>query len=79
MPWYDLWGFGPWIIFPIVMCFAMMAMMLSMGRGRMGWCSSGQMGGQPIDPALETLRQRLASGELTRQEYEERRNLLLKA
>ncbi len=32
----------------------------------------------PTEPALDTLRQRFASGELTQQECQEQRNLLLK-
>jgi uncharacterized membrane protein len=77
MPWYGEWGWGPWLIFPILMCIAMMAMMLLMARGRMGWCGGGHAREARIDPALESLRQRLASGDLTPQEYEEQRNLLL--
>ena len=88
MPWwYGPWDFGPWLIFPIVMCFAMMGMMMLMGRGRIG--GTGHMRGmgrmdrsdytnEPhTDPALETLRQRFASGELTKEEYEEQRKTLL--
>jgi len=78
MPWYGGWGLGPWVIVPILMCLGMMTMMLLMGRGHMGWCGGEQMGEARIDPALETLRQRLASGELTRPEYEEQRDLLLR-
>jgi uncharacterized membrane protein len=88
MPWwYAPWDFGPWFIFGIVMCFAMMGMMMLMGRGHMGGMSHiGPMGhmdgrensdGPHIDPALETLRQRFASGELTKEEYEEERKTLL--
>jgi putative membrane protein len=32
--------------------------------------------GEPEDPALETLRHRYASGEISKEEYEERRNVL---
>ncbi len=87
MPWYDAWGLGPWFIFPVLMCVGMMAIMLLTGRGHtgrglMGWCGGGHLGEARtdpiIDPALETLRQRLASGELTQQEYEEQRDLLLR-
>ncbi len=87
MPWFGVWGLGSWFIFlvlPILMCIGMMAMMLLMGRGHMGtgwgpmgWCGRGHVDEAHTDPALETLRQRLASGELTQQEYEEQRNLLL--
>jgi uncharacterized membrane protein len=88
MPWwYGVWGLSPWFIFLMLMCVGMMAMMLLMGRGHMGHEHMGGHGrghmGEArtdpiIDPALETLRQRFASGELTRQEYEEQRDLLLR-
>ncbi len=84
MPWFGAWGSGPWFIFPMLMCIGMMVvMMLMMGRGHMGdhmmgGHSGGHIGEPPTDPALETLRQRFASGELTQQEYEEQRNLLLR-
>jgi uncharacterized membrane protein len=90
MPWwYGPWDFGPWLMFGIVMCFAMMGMMMLMGRGHIG--GMGHMHGtghvhgnwdaqEPrSDPALETLRQRFASGELTKEDYEEQRKLLLSA
>ncbi len=78
MPWYDVWGSGIWLIFPIIMCFGMMGMMLVMGRGRMGWCGGEHEGTEHTDSSLETLRQRFASGDLTQQEYEEQKNLLLR-
>ncbi len=91
MPWFGVWGLGPWFIFPILpilMCIGMMAVMLLVGRGhkgrghsglgRMGWCGGGHVGEAHGDPALETLRQQFASGELTEQEYEEQRDLLLR-
>ncbi len=86
MPWFGVWGLGPWFSFPILpilMCVGMMAMMLFMGRGRMGrwpmsWCGGEHVSEVHSDPALETLRQRFASGELTEQEYEEQRDLLLR-
>ncbi len=85
MFWYGTWGSGLWPIFPMLMCIGMMVvMMLMMGRGHMGM--GHMMGGhdgehtdQPhSDPALDTLRQRFASGELTQGEYEEQRDLLLR-
>ncbi len=86
MPWFGVWGLGPWFIFPvlpILMCVGMMAMMLLIGRGHtgrglMGWCGGEHVGEAHGDAALETLRQRFASGELTQQEYEEQRDLLLR-
>ena len=80
--WYGPWGFLPWLLIPILMCAGMMAMILVMGRGHtgqgwMGWCGDGHRRERDTDPALDALRQRLASGELTREEYEEQRKLLL--
>jgi uncharacterized membrane protein len=75
MFWYGA-GLGPWFLFPMLMCFAMMAiMMLFMSHGHMG--RSGHTDEPPSDPALDTLRQRFASGELTQQEFVERRQQLL--
>ncbi len=79
MPWFGVWDFGPWLIFPILMCVGMMTMLLS-GRGPFGRHAhgSGRLGEGPRDPALETLRQRFVSGELTRKEYDEQRDVLLR-
>ncbi len=83
MFWYGTWDPSLWLIFPIIMCVAMMAMMMLMGRGRMGrgsmgWCGGGHDSESSSAAPLETLRQRFANGELTQQEYEEQRNLLLR-
>ncbi len=75
--WYGPWGPGPWSIVPMVLCVAMMlGMMLLMGHGHMGGHADEET---PADPALDTLRRRLASGAITPQEYEEQRQLLLAA
>ncbi len=81
MPWFGVWDIGPWLIFPILMCVGMMTMMLLSGRGPLGRHKHGSsyLGEGPRDSALETLRQRFVSGELTRQEYDEQRDLLLRA
>ena len=84
MPWwYGPWD-GSWFIFPIVFC---AVMMIFMGRGHMGgmghttrmryWDGGWPNDGQHTDPALETLRERFAKGELTREEYEDQRKTLL--
>ena len=79
MPWFD-WSGGSWFLFPMLMCAVMMIFM--MGSHRM---SGHHMGGHywrgdrdvpSSDPALDTLRQRFASGELTAEEYEERKKTL---
>ena len=88
MPWwYGPWD-GSWFIFPAVFCAVMMiGMMLFMGRGHTGgmghatemphWDGRGSNDEQHIDPALETLRERFAKGELTKEEYEDQRKTLL--
>ncbi len=79
MPWFGAWGSGPWFIFPMLMCVGMMVVMMLMGMGHgMGQHGGGHTGEEHADPALETLRQRFASGELTQQDYEEQRNLLVR-
>ncbi len=83
MLWYSTWDLSLWLIFPFIMCVVMMATIMLMGRGRtgrgpMGWCGGGHLSESQADPALETLRQRFASGELTQKEYEEQRSLLLR-
>lgn len=84
--WYGPWDFAPWLIFPIGMCILMMLFMALGHMGGMGHMhgtgyvhGSGEAQEPPADRALETLRQRFASGELTPQEYEEKRKLLLTA
>ena len=88
MPWwYGPWD-GSWFIFPLVFCAIMMiGMMLMMGRGHMGgmghttemrhWDGGWSNDEQHIDPALETLRERFAKGELSKEEYEDQRKTLL--
>lgn len=41
-----------------------------------GWGRSGRRGGHPRETPLEVLKRRLASGEITPQQYEERKALL---
>ncbi len=79
MFWNGAWNLGLWPIIPMLMCFGMMAMMMLMGMGHMGQHGGGHTGEEPTDPALDTLRDRFANGELTPQEYEEERNLLRKS
>ncbi len=75
-----LWcGFGWWWIFPIIMiaiCFFMM-------RGRMGsmMCRPGSHGKDSHnedtpDSALNLLNKRYAQGEISKEEYEERRGAI---
>lgn len=84
MPWYgDWWELGPWFIFPILMPIVMLVIvfvMLSVFRG-VPWGPSGGRDGPGRgnegggDTALEILQRRVASDEITEQEYEEKREL----
>jgi putative membrane protein len=86
VPWWGgAWGPGPWWIFPIVMPIIFIVVMLvvltifrGMFWGSSAWCGSRRPDGdRTSDPALEILRRRFASGEITEQEYEQKRKLLL--
>ncbi len=87
MPWWGGgWGPGSWWIFPIVMPIVFVVVMLIMFAVFRGvfWGASGRRGsrrsysdGPSADSALEILRRRFASGEITEQEYEQKRKLLL--
>lgn len=86
MPWW--WqanggAAGPWWIFPIVMPISMLIVMLiafvmfrELFWGRPGRWSRGSQDEPSKDPALEVLRRRFASGEITEQEFEEKRKIL---
>jgi putative membrane protein len=69
------WHGGMWI-FPIIMIVVMLvAAYLFFGRGGFrSMCSPGgrhHQGGEPQDPPLEILKKRYASGEISREEFEE--------
>ena len=79
MPWFD-WSGASWFLFPMLLCAVMMVFMMG-ARGMGGHHPGGQYWhGDPDvssgDPALDTLRQRFASGELAAEEYEERKKTL---
>lgn len=77
MPWYGPFDGGPWWLIGMALCAGMMLLM--MGSHRMGG-SHGMHGrhaaGTNADRALEDLRERFASGEITQQEYEDRKKVL---
>jgi uncharacterized membrane protein len=80
MPW-DEWAAGPWWLFAIVMPIVMLLVMLigfTMFRQVFSTRPGRQWSPRPDDEdaALEILRRRFASGELTEQEFEEKRHLL---
>jgi len=75
-------GFGWWWIFPIIMI-VMMVLCFFMMRGRMGsmmcWpgsCGTDKHGGDTSVSALNILNKRYAQGEISREEYEEKRSVI---
>ncbi|MCC6178977.1 MAG: SHOCT domain-containing protein [Chloroflexi bacterium] len=77
MPWYNGWWMFP-IVMPLMMIvFLAVALLIFRGVfwGRGPWWTDRP--GEPEgDRALDILRQRLASGEITDEEYERKRQLL---
>jgi uncharacterized membrane protein len=65
--WNDYW---PWMLVPLLMMLICGVMMFSMMGGHMGRHRSHD------SHAMEILKERFASGEITRDQYEEQRRLL---
>jgi putative membrane protein len=68
---HDYWGPGPWILLVPLVWIAVIATIVWLLRGRRGW---GPHRGGPS--ALEILDRRFAEGELSAQEYRDRRQVL---
>jgi putative membrane protein len=66
------WGPGPWILVFPLFWFAVIATFFWLFRGRRGWGPPHYRG----PSALEILDRRFAEGELTAQEYRDRRQVL---
>ncbi len=62
--------YGPWMFVPLLMMIVCGVMMLSMMGGHMGHSRRHD------SHALEILKERFASGEISREQYEEQRRLL---
>jgi putative membrane protein len=70
----DDWGPGPWILFVPLVWIAIIVTIAWLVRGR-GWGRGwGPPRGGPT--ALEVLDRRFAEGEISAQEYRDRRNIL---
>jgi putative membrane protein len=68
---HDYWGPGPWILLVPLIWIAVIATIVWLVRGRRGW---GSYRGGPN--ALEILDRRFAEGDLSAQEYRDRRQVL---
>ena len=66
-------GFEIWWIIPIVMMFIMMFMMMSRRGGFGPWQDSGghDRESRKSETALEIVKKRYASGEITKEEFEQ--------
>ncbi len=72
-------GFGWWWIFPIIMialCFFMMRARMGSMMCRPGSHGKGSRSGDTSDSALDVLNKRYAQGEISKEEYEERRSVI---
>jgi putative membrane protein len=70
-PWHMGWGFGFGWIFPVLMIFFMIAICMFL-MGHMPWGRSHN----PASSALQLLAERFAKGEISKEEFEEKRNIL---
>ena len=86
-PWH-MWGWGFWWIFPLFMLFMMIicAAIFFLGHrsgsgphhgGPSGMMDRGRSWGDPTYSALQILNERFARGEIQRQEYEEKKAVIL--
>jgi putative membrane protein len=73
-PWHMMGGFGFWWIFPLLMMVFMVALCVFF-MTRMPW---GHSHGSHASSALEILSERFAKGEIPKEEFEEKRALLVR-
>ncbi len=76
-------GYAMWWIFPLLMmvlCIFMCAFMMRGRTGsmmcRLGSGSTGGHGGDTSNSALDVLNKRYAQGEISKEEYEEKRSVI---
>jgi putative membrane protein len=77
-PWH-MWGWGFGWMFPMFLLFAIVACIVMFAFGR-SWGGSGHHHlslNDPTTSALQILNERFAKGEIQKQEYEERKAVIL--
>lgn len=77
-PWHMMWGggWGFWWIFPLFMAFMVMMCIFFMMRAP--WGHGHQSGRDATTSALQILNERFARGEIQKEEYEEKKTILLR-
>jgi len=73
-PWHMWGGMGYWWIFPLLMMIFMVALCIFF-MSRMSW-GHGHSRGDSSASALRLLSERFAKGEISREEFEEKRTIL---
>ena len=79
--WSGHWGF--WWVFPLIMvfmiiaCVAMLLLGHRAGGGGLPHWGPGRFPGDPTYSALQILNERFAKGEIQRQEYEEKKTVIV--
>jgi len=74
-PWHMWGGWGLWWVFPLLMMALMFACVVFMVR--MLW-GHGHSHGDHTGSALQILSERFARGEISREEFEDKRSLLVR-
>ena len=72
---WESFGYAFWWIFPIIMIVLMIVFCLFMMRGFMG-CMRGSHRSGSSDSAMDILNKRYASGEVDKNEYEEKKKAI---
>ena len=74
--WHMMWGggWGFWWIFPLFMLFMIVMCVFFMMRGP--WGHGHQSGRDATTSALQILNERFAKGEISKEEFEEKRSIL---
>ena len=74
-PWYMWGGWGFWWIFPLLMMVLMFVLCAFVMRAIWG---HGHSHRDDAGPAIQVLNERFAKGEISKEEFEEKRSLLVR-